>query len=719
MATPSRSAQRDAIRRVQRALGRETHILAESPGDLWQQLYNRLQWQARPGSALAARLVGQFEPRTATPTRPWLHNRTPQSESEALVATLPNDERTPDVCAFSPDGRLALGAGDYVLTVHDLESGAQISLRTGQSVAKALIFSPSGQTAALVTAGALLLYDAPSNTISTALSYSYDEHVSLHAAVFVGDRLLVASEWDTTATILDGHTGATVGKLEGGLFRPCIFSHSGDLLLTMTTLNLWDVRHGSHLAKYTGAETRGVRCAFSPDDSRFASGDGTGLVTVRSVPDGEVVATWRGHADGVEACAFTPDGRLLVTASRDQTLGVWDATSGEQVASLTGHAGPVVACAVSHDGRRVLSGSWDKTLKVWDISEAGSATDGASHRGRVTACRVTADGALAVSSSDDHEVRTWDIASGRCRTALEGHTGAVTSCAVSRDGRSALSSSDDKTLRLWDIEGQTCTAVFEGHEGAVTSCALSPVGNIAASCSRDGTVRLWDARSGTCLEVLQGHQYAVNACDFSPDGRWVVSAGDDETVRLWHAAAGVCRFTLRGNSRPVQCCTFSPDGRYIAAAGWDNRVRLWEAASGRPYAILDGHTWANDRDGIRYCHFSPNGRLLVSGAFDGTLRLWDVARAMQAHVFEEPGRARRYPTCAAFSRDNRRVAAGFEGSLHVLDAGSGESLLTFRCPSAVTAVAFSPTGDAIVAGHSGGVVAILEPYGLDSVGGAS
>jgi WD40 repeat protein len=719
MPASTRRGQRDDLRRVARALGRETHILSETPADLWQQLYNRLQWQAPEGGALAGALAAQLAAHRRPAARPWLHNRTPQGESEALIATLPNDERIVAACAFSPDGRLAFGAGDYVLTVHDLETGAATSLATRQSVPHQLVCSPDGRRVVLLCHSALLSYDIAAQSLDTVLSYRYpDDRVSLQAAVFTADRLLVASEWGHTATLLDGATGAPVGTLEGdSSFEPCLFSRRGDRLLTMNVLRLWDVPGERRLGTYPSPDSRALRCALSPDDTRLASGDSDGRITVRSIPDGAILASWQAHPQAINACAYTPDGSNLVTASQDRTLAVWDA-AGARIATLSGHAGPVTTCAVSADGRRVLSGSWDATLKVWDLAEADAATGVAGHTQRVTSCRFAPDGTLALSAGDDGTLQTWDVAGGRARATLAGHSDAVTSCDVSADGGTAVSASLDKSLRVWDVAGGECVAVLQGHEGGVTGCAVTPDGATAVSCSRDATLRVWDARGGACLHVLRGHEGGVNACAVSPDGRLAVSVGNDTTVRLWHLRAGICRYTLPGNMRPVHCCAFSPDGRYVAAAGWDNRLRLWETAGGRPYAVLEGHAWANDRDGIRYCHFSPDGAFVVTGAFDGTLRLWDVAGAQQVLVFEEPGRARRHPTCAAFAGDGRYVAAGFGRSLHVLDTAGGRRLLTYRSPDTLTAVAFSPAARVIAAGVAGGGVAILEAVALPAGSGA-
>ena len=67
-----------------RALGREAHVLRERPEILWQQLYNRLQWEPT-----IARLLDRVVlERTKEGAAPWIRNRSPSPESRALVRTL-------------------------------------------------------------------------------------------------------------------------------------------------------------------------------------------------------------------------------------------------------------------------------------------------------------------------------------------------------------------------------------------------------------------------------------------------------------------------------------------------------------------------------------------------------------------------------------------------------------------------------------------------------
>ena len=47
-ATPRATQQRAVLEAFQRDIGRESHNLTPRPDLLWQQIYNRLQWEDEP-----------------------------------------------------------------------------------------------------------------------------------------------------------------------------------------------------------------------------------------------------------------------------------------------------------------------------------------------------------------------------------------------------------------------------------------------------------------------------------------------------------------------------------------------------------------------------------------------------------------------------------------------------------------------------------------------
>ena len=286
--------------------------------------------------------------------------------------------------ALSPDGRLAVSAGD--------EEG-----RVGASgcLGKSLKFWE-------VTKGKELRTLSGNTTEVSSAFFSLDgrfllsgdfQTVNLWDAS-TGNELRTFGDpkdrWEKTLKFLGlrsvtRHTSFvySVAFSPDGRF---VLSGSGDN--NKGELKLWDVATGRELRTFSG-HTGSIRSvAFSPDGRFALSGSEDKTLKLWEVASGKELRSFRGHTESVNSVAFSPDGHFALSGSgqadeitatinfegkdyhlshnEDNMLKLWDAATGKELRSFSGHTSSVRSVAFSSDGRFALSGSWDGTARVWD-----------------------------------------------------------------------------------------------------------------------------------------------------------------------------------------------------------------------------------------------------------------------------------------------------------------------------------------------------------------
>jgi len=660
-----------------RALVRESHNLMQRPDLLWQQLYNRLQWEEK---RVLAVLAPEFARRTAPGTTPWLRTRTPFRESKALIRTLQGHKDVVWDCAISPDGSFIVSASeDATLKVWDTYTGKERAILTGHA---------GGVTGCAVSPN--------------------------------GDFIVSASR-DATLKVWDTRTATVRATIRcGSPLEDCAISPDGRTISSVDSLGsvaLWNVGtwerklslHGLKVL-YHGHRSPVHACAFSPDGRFIVSGGNDKQYP--SWEPGRTVKVWyasTGQERGsylvyefpreppagfpylveelaVVDCAVSPDGCSVLSLSSSQQLQAWGLEGGKKLAST--YANPDEAItggfAISPDYSFIVSASKNWTLQMYDARTFEKTASIIGHTDAIEACAVSPDGSLIVSASRDRTLKIWDTDAVRdsSTTREERHIRPVTGCDVRPDGSSVVSISMDNHLIVWNHHTRANKVIQErgdwfptvhdyASEYPMAGCAWSPDGSFIVATlhmtkGEHSVLRVWDSHSLKQRATLEGHKHYVDDCAIAPDGSSIVSArvlrhgtiaALAQHLKVWDTHTFKERASLIGHTDVIKGFAISPDSSFIVSASRDKSLKVWDAKTDKELAALQGHT-----SGVSACAVSPDGSFILSASHDKTLRVWDVKTYKERATIPLPGNA----LCLALAGTLAAVGDG-GGNVHILN----------------------------------------------------
>jgi WD40 repeat protein len=683
--------RRVVLEAYQRALRRETHVVTARPYLLWQQLYNRLQWE---DECVEKRIASQRERRRRSGEPAWFRTRKPAPESGSLVRTLVGHSGYVRCCAFSADGRrLVSGGQDGTVRVWDTVAGVQTAILYGHEgmvtdcdmVRESEHVVTTGQDGTLrawaidtgTALGALLEVDGP--LLSCAVSPRGERvfAAGVDGALHVVPLLAALGMGDAETHRPAGGDGPAISAVVVSPDGAAVVCGHADGSVT-----IWDpgsspprlvARLGTH------ADVVFAAC-FSPDGATLLTGDGLGVLRLWDWRARSLITQIQAHAGAINDCVVLAGGSRLITVGDDARVRIGPLRS--EHPTTTPLSVVVGCCSVSEPEGYLATGSDDGTIRIWELEPdyAEASVTAAGHERWAVASTFSADGSRLVTGGRDGDIIVWSSETGETIASFGPQPG-LEWCALSPDGARVISCGDE--AMLWDVASGSREAVLNWTPPVVW-CGFSPDGELVAGFNPQG-IQVWDltetdppfvtrltgkrlAGDKTQRVLSPDFDFKAFRCAFSPqgsrlaipcpDGTVLVQEVDDERPQVLGQHTGV-----------VSACAWDLDGRVLASAGEDQVIRLWNVRDRAPLGTLEGHeAWVN------HLGFLDRG-LLVSVSSDGTVRLWDTQVGEALCCYPAVGNV--FLSCATHPDHRWLCVTDIAGDVHwlVLEMGSGRMSL--------------------------------------------
>jgi WD40 repeat protein len=542
------------------------------------------------------------------------------------------------VVALSPDGSLAVTAGDTVRVCKVADGAVLSELGDGNSYMELVFSADARLLAALDKNGRAEIRAAATGKLLHTLPCR-----GRHMAFAPDGRSVAVAVEPGVMVVIELATGKQRVRLGAGMadshYSALAFAPDGKTLAALIDdrcrIECWDVQTGQLRSTPKTSFTAIDRLVFTPDSRHVVAGDGRRQVCLWDVATGKITQQLPDLTGNLPAAVVSPDGTLLATGG--VAVRLWRLKDGKQVPDFGGTPG--------------------------DALGVGAAVFTADSKGLRTCHWVHRPGGLRWG------VCSWDAAAGKLIGAVEHPYPEGKWTDLARDG-SAVAAADESTFEVRDLATNKVLLRREQKAGTIVRLSLRHDGKyLAVHRLGDGQphaveLELWDVATGkVVLQLDRFDQRSI--AHFSPDGQCLfllVPKGDrKQLVTVFDVATG--RRVSRKCVVPAASTVVpSPDGRLLAVADKiSDTVLLYETVTSK--AVVRLQTKAQF---VTTLAISPDARLLAAGTNSGEVLLFDVLTGEVLTTWRgHPG----WSFLLAWSPDSTRLAtSGDEGGVVIWDA---------------------------------------------------
>ncbi|CAN5796859.1 hypothetical protein BH23ACT12_BH23ACT12_07020 [soil metagenome] len=533
---------------------------------------------------------------------------------------------------------------------------------------------PEGRTAAVGGRdGSITLWDLESLRLTARLT---GPERGIQEAAFSpdGSWLVAASDdesvwrWDLGPQAGEGTRLASLGSI---VWSVAVSPDGTTVAATTQVGEVWLLDAGTgHPVGEPVARGEFLSVAFSPDGTTLLAGDGSGGVSVWSLPSRQLrYPVLAAHTSDVWEIVVSPDRPAFLTVSSDGTTRFWGLDTGARLEhgpydSDSGAPRGLVGATLAPGGGILTLGGPDGTLYAWSLDQRRfTDTWGPVHSDTITDASRSADGTALVTLSNDQTIRVFNQdARPGASSAAPGPGGNLYSVAAA-GGRIAVGTGTGVVVVL-DSATRQELARLPGHEGRVFAVAFAGPGRLVTGDS-EGTLRFWDWENEKAVARVEGaHRGAVNSV--AARGDLIATGGADRRVRLWSIDDLQPAGELQRLSAEVTDVAISDGGMVVAATRSGEVARFDDEgnAEGEPFQAEDNTIWG--------LAVSPDGQTLAVATDDEVVATWSLGSTPER--LQEMSSHSGGTLDVAFIDDWTLAASSRSGDIRLWDVASGTAL---------------------------------------------
>ena len=289
--------------------------------------------------------------------------------------------------------------------------------------------------------------------------------------------------------------------------------------------------------------------------------------------------------------------------------------------------------------------------------------------------------------------------------SFKGHNGEIRSMAFVPGKNEFFTSGSDGKVLKWalDSKDQTLQVLYSGKD-IIDVLAVSPDAAWLACGSSASSIRMIPLKGNNISYELLGHKGGIKSLIYSFDGKYLYSAALDGKVLKWDIAARTSTNVNTGLME-ISSIDISSKGNYLAGISTDGNVVVWD-----PEHNSDNFRIETAGKNVKVIKFNPENNLLAIGDATGKVELWDIN--LRKKISEVKAHDSQVNNIQFNTALKQMATSGNDKKLKIFNINNPSDLseqpVTLSDNDGfVLVMQFSPDGQIIVSGESGGTNSLV------------